>query len=297
MRRFHHLGYMLWGGLLPLFLATVPLSSCSHDEAVTDNSSMLLPERQYPLQLQIEIEPQSRIATKDAWTGDGTEYIAVRMADGETGKYVITADQSAQPATDADAFYWPTGDMYTVTAWYPYQTEQKTFDLSDQSAGNAELDFLYAKTQGHFNSTTKLRFKHQLARLEIKLADTDNVFSADELQNATITIYGEGKATRNADGTLEAATIHTDKITPYHNVEENTWEAFVLPQDMRNKTLLRIKVGGKILVYTPDTYEMGILTAGNVHAYTISLNTQASTSGTMTVANNGYKVYPIDVQQ
>ena len=273
MKRIHYSEYMLWGGLL---LCTAALfASCSHDELTPGNAAVVLPANQYPLQLQTEIEaPQSRTATgKETWTADGTENIAVCIEDGKVSHYVIAADLSAQPADSKETCYWPTSSLYTVCAWYPYHTETKTFDLSDQTGGYAELDLLYAQKQGSFEYPVRLRFKHQLAKLTLSLTSTDGTFSTDELQNATITIYGDATARRTAKGALEASDATDNEIKPCHDSASNTWEALVVPQDMKDKILLKITIGEAEFVYTPDTGEMGNIQSGHACRYAINVNT------------------------
>lgn len=262
-RRHHSIGG--WWRMLTLALAVGLFASCETEERGDVTS---LPDGKYPLQLTAElVQPQTRAAGKDAWTG--SEAIAVRMDD-TTGKYVVDATGTATPATAADALFWQSTADAEVTAWYPY-TDGGTvgYDISDQSGGYAGYDFLRATATGRYNQSVSLRFSHQLAKVEVTLAAGDGITAA-EIAGASVTFFGE-KSASVTDGKVGTADKSDDAITPYHNSGTNTFEAVVVPQNMKDKPFIQVSIGGHSFVYTPETDAVGNLEAGKRYKYTITV--------------------------
>lgn len=257
--------FIAWWRMLVPVLAVGLFASCDTDETGADTS---LPDGKYPLQLTAElVQPQTRAAGKDAWTG--SDAIAVRMDD-TIGKYVVDATGNATPATAADVLYWWSTADAEVTAWYPYTDGgTKDYDISDQSRGYAGYDFLHATAMGHYNQSVSLRFHHQMAKVEAALTAGDGITVA-ELAGASVTFFGDNSASVT-DGTVDAAVKSDVAITPYRNSGTNTFEAVVVPQNMKDKQLIRVSLGGKTFVYTPQTDAAGNLEPGKRYGYHITV--------------------------
>lgn len=261
-RRHHSIGG--WWRMLTLALAVGLSTSCDTEERGDVTS---LPDGKYPLQLTAElVQPQTRSAGKDAWTG--SEAIAVRMDD-TTGKYVVDVTGAATPATAADALFWQSTADAEVTAWYPY-TDGGTvgYDISDQSGGYAGYDFLRATATGRYNQSVSLRFHHQMAKMEVTLNAGDGITAA-ELAGADVVLFGDACASVT-DGMVADAARYDDEIFPY-KYDAKKYEAVVVPQNMKGKKLVQVGFGGKTFVYTPETDAAGNLEAGKRYKYTITV--------------------------
>lgn len=257
--------FIAWWRMLVPVLAVGLFASCDTDETGADTS---LPDGKYPLQLTAElVQPQTRAAGKDAWTG--SDAIAVRMDD-TIGKYVVDATGNATPATAADVLYWQSSADAEVAAWYPYTDGgTKVYDISDQSGGYEEFDFLRATATARYNESVNLRFHHRMAKVEAALTAGDGITVA-ELAGASVTFFGE-KSASVTDGTVGAAGKSDVAITPYRNSGTNTFEAVVVPQNMKDKQLIRVSLGGKTFVYTPQTDAAGNLEPGKRYGYHITV--------------------------
>lgn len=122
---------------------------------------------------------------------------------------------------------------------------------------------------GHYNQSVSLRFHHQMAKVEAALTAGDGITVA-ELAGASVTFFGDNSASVT-DGTVDAAVKSDVAITPYRNSGTNTFEAVVVPQNMKDKQLIRVSLGGKTFVYTPQTDAAGNLEPGKRYGYHITV--------------------------
>ena len=242
------------------------LASCSQDDFADKPQGGSLPDGEYPLTLTARVDGMAtRTSGKDAWA-DGDE-IGVRIgADGATGHYELNANGSVKEIITP--VYWQNTASATVTAWYPYG-EQTNVDISDQSEGFAAFDFLTATAEEqNYQSTVSLSFKHQMAKVSYTLQG-DGV-TDEELQTAVVTLLGDATATFK-DGVLEQADQTDGEITSCYNGDTRTGAALFVPQDMTNKAFIKVSMNNNTLTYTPTTEDSGILMAGKVNSYTITV--------------------------
>ena len=240
------------------------LAGCSGDELEGQGSA--LPEGEYPLRLSAEVgELQTRAGGKETWAnGDAVD---IRKGEDEVARYVISSDgASLNPATQDQTLYWRTTTPAPIQAWYPYEA-QTNVDISDQSKGYAAFDFLYAEGEGSYNTTTTLRFKHQMAKVEYTLVKGDGI-SDTEWQAVTVKVYGDTQASFT-EGTVAAADQTDGEITPNGTTSGS---AVVVPQDMKGKPLLKVSTGGNDYIYTPETENAGKLEAGKRNTYRITVH-------------------------
>ena len=242
------------------------LASCSQDDFADKPQGGSLPDGEYPLTLTARVDGMAtRTSGKDAWA-DGDE-IGVRIgADGATGHYELNANGSVKEIITP--VYWQNTASATVTAWYPYG-EQTNVDISDQSEGFAAFDFLTATAEEqNYQSTVSLSFKHQMAKVSYTLQG-DGV-TDEELQTAVVTLLGDATATFK-DGVLEQADQTDGEITSCYNGDTRTGAALFVPQDMTNKAFIKVSMNNNTFTYTPTTEDSGILMAGKVNSYTITV--------------------------
>ena len=247
--------YALW------LVAALALAACSQDELADDNR---LPEGKYPLLLSASVAEavQTRTVGKDSWNGN--EEIAVSV-EGTTYKYQITdADGSTKFVDDTqEPFYWQsTTQRVTVTAWYPYDT-QNPVDISDQSKGFADFDFLTATAEDQsYDHPVSLLFKHQMAKVRYTLVPGDGI-TAGDLTAATVQISGYTEASF-AKGELTSTKVD-GWITP-----TDDHEALLVPQNMADKPFIKVSISGNDFIYTPGTGAAD-LQPGTRYTYTITV--------------------------
>ena len=253
--------------------------SCSEEET---GGIAPLPDSKYPLQLTAKVaQPQTRAGGKDSWTGG--EEIGV-MLEGmlDPKKYVMDASGKAEPVDAENTIYWQNTAETRVTAWTPNIFDPNV-DISDQSGGYADFDLLYATALGRYDRDVNLRFNHRMAKIEVTLAAGDGI-TEETIEGATVTFLGDSEAYFSG-GMVGLADKSDGEIKPYHDAAMKKYEAVVVPQNMTDKPLVRIDIGGKTFAYTPETDAAGNLEANKRYAYTITVNAnsidvQAVTGGT-----------------
>lgn len=249
--------------LSSIILAGGLLTSCSQSD---EPGITQLAPGQYPLELSATVDvPQSRSVGKDAWIGDGSETFGVRIgADGTVAKYVITDPTGkAEAATGTTPLYWDNTATATVNAWYPYDS-QTDIDISDQSAGFADYDYLYASADGQsYLAPVNLNFTHKMAKVSYVLKAGKGITDAD-LSTATVKISGYTLA-NFSEGTLTGS--REGWITPTAD-----GEALLVPQNMTGKDFITIEMGDKVYLYTPESDNAGLLKEGLAHQYSITIN-------------------------
>jgi len=253
-----HTNFILW-----ISLALGIMFSCTK----TENETLLPPEK-YPLNLTSElIRMQTRSAGKDSWSGG--EVVGVSMEGMlDYKKYKINTSGKLEPIDNDNTIYWKNTDRAYIRAWYP-DNIQANVDISDQSNGYAEYDFLYAIESGAYNQSTCLRFHHKMAKVEFTLTHGDGI-SKEELKNASVKVLGDPNPIFNL-GMLCTAAQSDGEIIPYYNATTKAYEAVLVPQNMTGKTLIIIGIKGKEFSYTPKAENEGNLQGGVCNRYSITV--------------------------
>lgn len=170
---------------------------------------------------------------------------------------------------------WPSEDG-CVKAWYPFVGLGKTLEknITDQSNGYHDIDFLYAVTgEMNYKKTVDLNFKHQMAKVSCKLIKGDGVTDED-LTTAKVS-YAGYPIVSFKEGTVTGSY--------FEGKNENEWisstsdfTALLVPQDMSGKPFIKVNLTvtvndvpiDKELIYTPEQGK-GTLEAGK--AYTLNI--------------------------
>lgn len=247
--------------LAAAMLLGTALASCSQDD-MPQAGGTPLPEGEYPLTLTARVDGMNtRTAGKDGWA-DGDE-IGVRIGtDGATGCYQLNLDGTVKKIITP--VYWQNTTPATVTAWYPYDA-QLNVDISDQSKGFADFDFLTATASNqNYQSPVpvSLEFKHQMAKVSYTLqagediTDEDLKGAAVQIAGCTKASFSKGELTGTGDGWI---TPTSDR------------EALLVPQNMIDKPFIKVSINGKDFTYTPSTEKAGNLQAGSHHTYAITV--------------------------
>lgn len=153
--------------------------------------------------------------------------------------------------------------MATVSAWMPYDA-QNDVDISDQSAGFAQFDYLAATAEGQsYTAPVSMQFTHKMAKVRCLLKPGKGVTEAD-LNAASVKFAGYTSATFT-EGSLTGSGYGW--IIP-----ASDREALLVSQNMTGKDFITIEMGGNEYVYTPADDNAGLLKEGLLHQYTITVN-------------------------
>ena len=244
--------------LAAMMLLSAGLASCSQDD-MPQTGGTPLPEGEYPLTLTASVDGMNTRATgKDAWV-DG-DMIGVRIGtDDATGCYELNSDGSMKNVITP--VYWQSTAPTTVTAWYPYEGK-KSVDISDQSKGFVNIDFLTATApEQNYQSSVSLKFEHQMAKVSYTLKKGDGITDED-LRGAVVQIAGYTKASFS-EGILTGMV--DGWITPASNND-----VLLVPQDMTGRPFIKVSINGNNFIYTPGEGAAN-LQSGTHYIYTITV--------------------------
>ena len=266
-----------------LLTGTSLLASCSGED-VMDNQVEPLPEGMYPLtftatQGEVVATPQTRVSeNKDGISSqwDGGEVIKVAVSAGGLGattELTCTINKNGTVSTDKQ-LYWQNTQSATINAWYSNIERQgtmtsNTVNLSDQR--NRLAYVLKAKTSPKYNTDNgkiALEFKHQLAKVRVKLVT--GTTTAD-LSNATVKIKnqytdcsisnGAVTATGTSNGTI---TMHTPTTT------DGYYEANIVPGTTLAADCFEITARGKTA--SAVTTAITATAAATMYTFTITVD-------------------------
>ena len=244
---------------MAMMLLSAGLASCSQDD-MPQKGGTPLPEGEYPLTLTASVDGMNTRATgKDAWV-DG-DMIGVRIGtDDATGCYELNSDGSMKNVITP--VYWQNTASSTVTAWYPYEGK-KSVDISDQSKGFVNIDFLTATTpEQNYQSSVSLKFEHQMAKVSYTLKKGDGITDED-LRGAVVQIAGYTKASFS-EGEL------TGTVDGWITPTATDCEALLVPQDMTNSQFIKVSINDNDFIYTPGEGAAN-LQSGTHYIYTITV--------------------------
>ena len=287
------------------------VASCSTDETPADR----LPDGKYPLTFTTAVDETAatrtmtatRATTDGTWRGDGSEKIAVQIAD-EVREYVAHGSGNSAQLTSDTPFYWQTsGETKDVCAWYygtgysgvlksawAVQSDQSRAGGLVESEGYWQSDFLYAPVQpvSFRDESKELVFYHQTARVvihivkagavniatirEIKIGDQDNLalsgaYTAPTVPNVHTGTWdvsgGSGSVTM---GTILPNTLPVSDAGKYLA----SYTALVIPQKMSekvNRKFIAVTLSdGNTYYYTPKDTDAD-LESGKEYTYNITV--------------------------
>ncbi len=251
-----------------LLIATIA-GLCTSCSDITDSGGdTSLPDGKYPITFTAAVDglTVSRAAGKDAWAKDDPIAVSLNESSGsKTYKITDASTGAMEPVNPSDVYYWKTNtEELKILAWYPAEAVTAK-DISDQSQGFADFDYLKAKTTAKFSATgaVSLSFVHQMAKVTCTLT-TDNSTTTD-VTKATVSIYGYTKAsfTKGIVGKVENSN---GWITPTSDKQ-----VLVVPQDMKGQQFIRVTISGREYFYKPGENEAN-LEAGKQYNYAIKVN-------------------------
>ena len=264
--RTHLLQYMA------AFLACVFFASCSQDELADNGQGTLLPIGQYPLELTAanlneSVATPAKAATRGTVDGnwEGARSVAVRV-NGKVKEYVVdsytagSAKLTCPDITEADTDFWWTknGEKKAVDAWYPYYDTLPTewpIENTQTAETLAAQDLMYGCALDMTQTNPTIKFKHQLAKVEINLVNSDYLKSASEVNVSLDGQYKTGELEVYPNGTsyfhgkfgeASNSTIIPCKLSSPNHDYYASYQALVIPLDMEaaKKSNLNVIVDG-----------------------------------------------------
>ncbi len=224
---------------------------------------------------------------KEAWSIGDTVDIALELTSLITEEttpdiksYSITdaTNGTLEPTTAADGLHYQEGDDNSYFAIYPSGKIEAgsniyKVDLTDQQAGVAALDLLYASSvvlsQGTSDNQLSLSFRHQYALVKFTIADSASGFTIDS--NSVIELKG---AYSTADFNIVSGTFENKAIANIKLPASNSFELLVLPWQNMSDIELIIYSNNVVKIYKPNIVEqddsMVIWKAGQQYEYNIS---------------------------
>lgn len=248
----------------PLVLAILLSYSCS-SELISEKGTGILPENTYPLEFSAALDghQQSRAGGKDIWnTGDK---VGVKLYD-KTSVYRISADAvSLEPDVTGEKLYWENMDKSLVKSWFP--AEKVVKNISDQSAGYSDFDFLYAEKEMDYTSTgadATLTFKHQMSKVEC------TVNSDASLTVNAVKFFGATEVTYDAGIVSQAPGL--GEITPEKSSDTPAkYTAVLCPMQMQNEYFILVETNKGDFVYKSSSETETNLKAGYLHKFNITV--------------------------
>lgn len=208
-----------------LLATTLLMVACTND-TYTDGNGTSLPEGMYPLtftatQANMQASPQTRVSDydetdsshKSQWT-DGDKIKVVVSKGGNDMETTCKLDKNGQITKYDPQVYWKTNQESTINAWYSNITDQSTITSNTVSLANQSNGLAYVlkatAPNVKFNTPAKLDFKHQLAKVRVKL---EKRIYEDNLSDATVKVKGYTSYTVSngavtADGTPGYIAMH-----------------------------------------------------------------------------------------
>lgn len=248
----------------PLVLAILLSYSCS-SELISEKGAGILPENTYPLEFSVALDghQQSRAGGKDTWNpGDK---VGVKLYD-KTSVYRISADAvSLEPDVTGEKLYWENMDKSLVKSWFP--AEKVVKNISVQSAGYSEFDFLYAEKEMDYTSTgadATLTFKHQMSKVECTVnSDASLTVNAVKFFGATEVTYDAG---------IVSAAPGLGEITPEKSSDTPAkYTAVLCPMQMQNEYFILVETNKGDFVYKSSSETETNLKAGYLHKFNITV--------------------------
>jgi hypothetical protein len=247
------------------------VSSCTREEWVIDRSEQPVYDK-----LNVRFSSGLEVATKVGQSGadfwDNNDSIGIYMIEDATilGSPAPLAENKAyytktgggansttfDPKTPADTIKYPgSKQLVNFISYYPYTaTIGSGFTVALNLASQTNLsaiDLLYSNTDVPYNEDTlqaKLRFGHQLSKIEITVTDQSTGADLGAAGAELITTIKNGNTTANfslVDGSLGTVATPADVVmlTKVFAPDSARSEAIVMPVDDISNIQLTFKVG------------------------------------------------------
>ena len=248
---------------------------------------------------------------KDAWKGDGTEKIGVRINYYDAtisnfresrGTYTVTSPGGDITVALGDVpAFWQGKVKHDLSAWYP--AAEGYYDLSDQSTPDKlrQADLLwgsYSNTNFDFGSKPALQFMHRMAKVRVELTGVPSSSSGDikvEIWGDTpVFITSDGAMNIRDEGYITACRDTSDPdVVAFEALRPMAW----LPTSPLQNPFIRITAAGRTYSYNPGADSPENLAYGKRYTYHIALpaTTRAAAHATADTATRAPVPLPAPV--
>lgn len=271
------------GRLCFVFAACIGLFSCTNDADMNNADGNV------HFFASVD-KPKSRV-TESSWDGD--ELIGVKS--GETVKtYKVAVDGTM--STDDTPFRWE-GESFDIQAWSPLTSEQIV--LTDQTTEEKFFDCdLLASSAKVESKSVRLLFNHQMTRMwwELQITSENSGYTQEEINGAKVTFLGYGSV-KFEEGEVKPQGDTNQEIQTFCWKGDYYWEgqAMMVPCEMWEKPLIRVKIGDDEFEYTPSKAntndvekKTGILVPGAWQRYYLYVNKKGFNVDMISV-NSGFE--------
>lgn len=254
-----------------LVLVSLLSFSCS-SEAITEVG--VLPENGYPLRFNVVLDGHvsARAGGKDSWTNG--DKIGVRLYD-KTSVYQISNDaNSLEPSESSETLYWKNTAKSVVKAWFPAD-KQDNVNISDQSSGYSNFDFLYAEKEMTFTSVgteATLSFKHLMSKVECTVTTDYSDLTVNSVKFLGI-VQGSFDT-----GVVSASSVYGD-ITPEESLESPLkYTAILFPMQIkRDEFFIRVDTNKGEFVFKLGADTDNNLKAGFCYKFNFEIKSNIGT--------------------
>lgn len=224
---------------------------------------------------------------KDAWKGDGTEKIGVRINYYDAtisnfresrGTYTVTSPEGDITVAPGDVpAFWQGKVSHNLYVWYP--AAEGYYDISDQSTPDKlrQADFLWIiqwNTNFDFGSKPALQFMHRMTKVRVELTGVPSSASSDgdikvEIWGYTpVYIVPEGDMGRKEQGYITACRDTSDPdVVAFEALRPDA----DLPTSPPQAPFIRITAAGRTYSYNPGADSPEYLDYGKRYTYRIAL--------------------------
>lgn len=224
---------------------------------------------------------------KDAWKGDGTEKIGVRINYYDAtisnfresrGTYTVTSPEGDITVAPGDVpAFWQGKVSHNLYVWYP--AAEGYYDISDQSTPDKlrQADFLWIiqwNTNFDFGSKPALQFMHRMTKVRVELTGVPSSASSDgdikvEIWGYTpVLIVPKGDMGRKEQGYITACRDTSDPdVVAFEALRPDA----DLPTSPPQAPFIRITAAGRTYSYNPGADSPEYLDYGKRYTYRIAL--------------------------
>lgn len=268
-----------------LLAGALLLASCGNDELTDNPIAEPLPEGMYPVtftatQGEVAATPQTRVSentdgTSSRWNAG--DRIKVKVSDNNGNNMETTCTLAADGNITAydPQLYWQTTGNHTINAWYSNITGQNTtsstVSLADQSSGLAYVLKADQLTDQNYKSgNIALAFKHQLAKVRVKLVKGT---TAADLTNATVKIKNQYTSCSISNGAVTATGTSNGTITMHTpTTTDGYYEANIVPGTTLKDDAFEISSADGKNTATANLASEITLTAATVNTITLTID-------------------------
>ena len=235
-----------------------------------------LPPGKYPLEITAHLADgfSRSVPGKDTWTGgEKVEVWMWRERKKMKSIYTMAADGTM---TSDTPLYWEDNGNVVVDGYYPVKSTGDV-DISDQSGGFADFDYLVAVENAKFGQPVELQFTHYMTKIRVELITAVDVEKVEIMSYRTINFDESGGFHVNDMG----------YITACRDGESDNYEV-LMPGTIAFNDFIKVTgIDGKEYFYSAEGKSQD---RGDTYVYTITVGdgmVHNLDNNTLAISDNG----------